>query len=190
MAVLTAYRSILTLLIALFPLAQVAEARDRQILDMKTAREIARDNAREYARQLSQNRQNALLVSRFGPRAAGIRYDSRMIRAAQIAEERARKHSVKRCWRYVKTALLEANVIDSYPKTALAKQAAHELTQQHGFRRLPIMDPFKAPVGSVIVYGGRGPGHVEIRTVSGFVSDFESEKPSKRPLIGVFVKPG
>src|SRR5690606_26627252 len=105
-----------------------------------------------------------------------------MIRAAKIAEARARKHSVRRCWRYVKTALLEADVVDSYPKTALAKEAAAELTQNHGFKRLPIRDPFKAPVGSVLVYGGRGPGHVEIRTAGGFVSDFESDKPSKRPL--------
>ena len=45
------------------------------------------------------------------------------------------------------------------------------------------------PVGSVLVYGGRGAGHVEIRTDDGFVSDFKSNKPSKRPLIGVYIKP-
>jgi hypothetical protein len=41
----------------------------------------------------------------------------------------------------------------------------------------------------VLVYGSRrAAGHVEIRTRTGFVSDFENKKPSKRPLIGVFAK--
>ena len=129
------------------------------------------------------------LTTWFGPKADGVRYDSRMIRAAQIAEERARRHSVRSCWRYVKTALLEANVVDTYPQTPLAKQAGDELIRKHGFRRLSIEDPFKAPVGAVLVYGGPGAGHVEIRTTGGFVSDFESPTPSKRPLLGIFVKP-
>lgn len=125
----------------------------------------------------------------FGPKADGVRYDSRMIHAAQIAEQRARQHSIRSCWRYVKEALLAANVVDTYPQTTYAKQAGDELINKHGFRRLAISDPFKAPVGSVIVYGGPGAGHVEIRTQGGFVSDFESPTPSRRPLLGVFVKP-
>ena len=129
------------------------------------------------------------LLGWFGPRAAGVRYDSRMIHAAQIAEQRAHQHSIRSCWRYVKTALVEANVVQSYPKTEYAKQAGDELLRDHGFRRLPINDPFKAPIGSVLVYGGPGAGHVEIRTEGGFVSDFESATPSKRPLIGIYVKP-
>ena len=80
-------------------------------------------------------------------------------------------------------------MIQSYPKTEYAKQAGAELVESHGFRRLAISDPFQAPVGSVLVYGGRGAGHVEIRTMAGFVSDFVSVKPSKRPLLGIFVKP-
>ncbi len=154
-------------------LTGVAQARSESLLDIQTARRLAKDEA----------------VQRFGPQASKFRYDSRMLRAARIAEERARKHSIKLCWRYVKTALLEADVIESYPKTAYAKQAGDELTRKHGFRRLPIQDPFRAPVGSVLVYGGRGAGHVEIRTNDGFVSDFESATPSKRPLLGVYVKP-
>ena len=125
----------------------------------------------------------------FGPKADGVRYDSRMIRAAQIAEERARQHSIRSCWRYVKEALLEAKVVDTYPGTTYAKQAGEELIKKHGFQRLSISDPFKAPVGAVLVYGGPGAGHVEIRTKDGFVSDFESPTPSKRPLLGIFVKP-
>src|SRR6185503_15081013 len=111
------------------------------------------------------------------------------IKAAEIAASRARKHSTKRCWRYVKDALLAADMVDSRPTTVYAKQAASELTKEHGFEKIGEKNPYKAPLGSVLVYGGRGAGHVEIRTARGFVSDFESRRPSSRPLLGVFVKP-
>ncbi len=127
--------------------------------------------------------------SLFGPKAAHIKYDSRMIRAAEIAQNRARAHSTRRCWSYVKTALVQADVIGTRPVTGYAKQAAQELAEDFGFKKTNIIDPFKAPVGSVLVYGGKGAGHVEIRTSEGFVSDFKSITPSPRPLIGVFVKP-
>jgi hypothetical protein len=127
-------------------------------------------------------------AARFGPQANRFKYDSRMIRAAKIAEDRARSSSANHCWRYVKQALLQAHVVSSYPGTAYAKQAGPELVR-YGFKKISVKNPFKAPVGAVLVYGGRGAGHVEIRTASGFVSDFESAKPSKRPLIGVYVKP-
>ena len=111
------------------------------------------------------------------------------MRAATIAQERAHAHSKSRCWRYVKEALLASGVIDSRPKTALAKQAANELVQDYGFKKLPIRDPFAAPVGAVLVYNARrAAGHVEIRTKNGFVSDFRSKTPSKRPLMGVYAK--
>ncbi len=128
-------------------------------------------------------------LSIFGLEAGKFKYDARMIRAAEIAQERARSRSTSRCWRYVKTALLASNTIASYPKTAYAKQAGTELATNYGFRKIQVSDPYKAPIGAVLVYGGRGPGHVEIRTEVGFVSDFQSEKPSLRPLIGVYVKP-
>jgi hypothetical protein len=124
-----------------------------------------------------------------GPQSGKFRYDKRMIRAAEIAAARARKHSTSRCWRYVKDALLAANIVETRPVTAYAKQAAAELTQNHGFKKIRERDPYKAPLGSVIVYGGAGAGHVEIRTTKGFVSDFVSLKPSPRPLIGIFIKP-
>ncbi len=120
--------------------------------------------------------------------ASTVRYDSRMIAAAEIAEKSARSHSVRSCWRYVKKALVEADLVDSYPKTAYAKEAARELVRDYGFTSIPVKDPFKAPVGSILVYGGRGAGHVEFRTEDGFVSDFASANPSHRPLIGVLVK--
>ena len=128
-------------------------------------------------------------VKAFGPKAGSFRYDKTMLNAARIAADRAHAHSQSSCWRYVKKALLAAKTIDSYPKTAYAKQAAAELTTSYGFKKLSISDPFKAPLGSVLVYGGRGAGHVEIRTETGFVSDFQTPRPSRRPLIGVYVKP-
>lgn len=123
------------------------------------------------------------------PVAVGMVIDERMNEAIRIAESSARSRSIKRCWRYVKRALQSANVIECYPKTRLAKQAAVELPVRYGFKRIPVANPFEAPVGAVLVYGGRGAGHVEIRTENGFVSDFASPDPSPRPLIGVFIKP-
>ena len=134
-------------------------------------------------------RLNTTEVKAFGPKAGNFRYDKTMLNAARIAADRAHAHSQSSCWRYVKQALLAAKTIDSYPKTAYAKQAGGELTASYGFKKLRISDPFKAPLGSILVYGGRGAGHVEIRTEYGFVSDFSTPRPSRRPLIGVYVKP-
>lgn len=115
--------------------------------------------------------------------------DPKMRRAATIAEERARAHSLKKCWAFVKEALVAAGVVKSRPQTPLAKQAGQELVSNYGFKKLPVTDPYQAPVGSVLVYGAkRAAGHVEIRTETGFVSDFRSKIPSRRPLLGVFAK--
>jgi hypothetical protein len=115
--------------------------------------------------------------------------DGRLMQAASIAEERAHAHSRSRCWHYVKEALLASGVIDSRPKTELARDAAQELVSNYGFKKLSVTDPFSAPVGSVLVYGtSRSVGHVEIRTRDGFVSDFRSKIPSRRPLLGVYAK--
>jgi hypothetical protein len=117
------------------------------------------------------------------------RIDNRLVQAATVAQERAHAHSRSRCWHYVKDALLASGVIDSRPKTELARDAASELVNNYGFKRLSITDPFSAPVGSVLVYGtARSVGHVEIRTKDGFVSDFRSPIPSRRPLMGVYAK--
>ena len=117
------------------------------------------------------------------------RIDNRLVQAATLAQERAHAHSRSRCWHYVKDALLASGVIDSRPKTDLARDAASELVNNYGFKKLSITDPFAAPVGSVLVYGtARSVGHVELRTKDGFVSDFRSPTPSKRPLMGVYAK--
>ena len=115
--------------------------------------------------------------------------DPKLRRAATIAQERARAHSLSKCWRFVKEALVAAGVVKSRPQTTLAKQAGQELVKSYGFKKLPVSDPYEAPVGSVLVYDAkRAAGHVEIRTEDGFVSDFRSKTPSRRPLLGVFAK--
>ena len=115
--------------------------------------------------------------------------DPKLCRAATIAQERANAHSRSLCWRFVKEALVAAGVIRSRPTTLLAKQAGKELVNNYGFKKLPVSDPYEAPVGAVLVYGAkRAAGHVEIRTPNGFVSDFRSKTPSRRPLLGVFAK--
>ncbi len=128
-------------------------------------------------------------VGAFARPADEVAMDERMVDAVRVAERSARSRSIDRCWRYVKRALQKAGVIDCYPRTAFAKQAAVELPERYGFTEIEVADPFDAPVGSVLVYGGRGAGHVELRTETGFVSDHASLKPSPRPLIGVFIKP-
>ena len=115
--------------------------------------------------------------------------DPKLCRAATIAEERARAHSHSLCWRFVKEALVAAGVVSSRPTTSLAKQAGQELVSNYWFKKLAVADPYAAPVGAVLVYGAsKAAGHVEIRTQDGFVSDFRSKTPSRRPLIGVFTK--
>jgi hypothetical protein len=118
------------------------------------------------------------------------RLDPKLGRAATIADERAYAHSKSRCWRYVKQALVASGLVSSYPKTALAKQAGDELVRDYGFKKLPIRDPYAAPIGSVLVYykGRSNAGHVEIRTRTGFVSDFRSKDACRAALVGVYAK--
>jgi hypothetical protein len=118
------------------------------------------------------------------------RLDPKLTRAATLAEERAHANSQASCWHYVKHALFSAGVISSYPKTAYAAEAGDELMRSYGFKRLPIRDPYKAPIGAVLVYGNRNHGHVEIRTKDGFVSDYHSKYHCSYPLIAVYGKFG
>jgi hypothetical protein len=152
--------------------AQAAESASDSRYNPATARKLSPEEAKN-----------------FGPNASKYRYDARMIRAAEIAAQRARAHSSMLCWRYVKYALLDANAVTSYPDSLYAKQAAAQLSNQYGFKKLSITDPKRAPVGAVLVYGGRGAGHVEIRTKNGFCSDFRSPTPSTRPFLGAYVLP-
>lgn len=116
------------------------------------------------------------------------RIDPKLRRAATIAEERANAKSKARCWHYVKDALVAAGVINSYPKTAYAAEAGQELERDYGFKKLSVRDPYKAPLGAVLVYGDRGRGHVEIRTKDGFASDYHSKNRCFYPLLAVYGK--
>ena len=142
------------------------------------------------------NQESASVITQYYPKQIVYPFakvdrhiDRKLMQAATIAQERAHAHSRSRCWHYVKDALLASGVIDSRPKSELAKNAAQDLVSNYGFKKLFVSDPFSAPVGSVLVYGARrAAGHVEIRTRDGFVSDFNSKTPSPRPLLGVYAK--
>jgi hypothetical protein len=116
------------------------------------------------------------------------RLDPRLRKAASIAKERANARSKSRCWQYVKTALMDAGVINSYPKSNYATQAGEELVRDYGFRKLPIHDQYAAPVGAVLVFGHGTAGHVVIRTKTGFVSDYWTSNRCKYPLVAVYGK--
>lgn len=145
----------------------------------------AADSLRDPAQAQPLTREQSTL---FGPKARTLTYDSRMIRAAQIAQQRAHPQMTWHCWKYVKDALLAAAVIPTRPQSIWAHQAGDELCRRYGFTRLRITDPYRAPVGAVVVYAGADGGHVEIRTPTGFVSDFSSRTAYPRPLVGVYVK--
>lgn len=143
----------------------------------------------------SGKKQSAEVVDKYYPKkivkpfARDSQIDPNLRRAASIAEERAHAHSLSKCWHFVKEALVAAGVVKSRPQTTLAKQAGQDLVKNYGFKKLPVSNPYEAPVGSVLVYGANcAAGHVEIRTENGFASDFRSKTPSRRPLIGVFAK--
>jgi hypothetical protein len=140
--------------------------------------------------------QSARVISKYYPQrivrpfaTVDRRLDPKLLHAATLAEERAHAHSRERCWHYVKEALLASGAINSYPKTAYARQAGDELVRDYGFKRLSIRDPYAAPRGSVLVYAdGGAAGHVEIRTESGFVSDYFSKTACRYRLIAVYGK--
>jgi hypothetical protein len=165
-------------------------------MNQPAATQTAQHVGRFSFKTLEGKRESVPVISQYYPNRIVYPYakvdrhiDSRLVQAATLAQERAHAHSRSRCWHYVKDALLASGVIDSRPKTELARDAAQELVSNYGFKKLSITDPFSAPVGSVLVYGtARSVGHVELRTKDGFVSDFRSPTPSRRPLMGVYAK--
>jgi hypothetical protein len=166
-------------------------------MEQPTVNQITQQHGSRFSFKSPQGRKESVpVISDYYPKRIVYPYakidrriDNRLVQAASLAQERAHAHSRSRCWHYVKDALLASGVIESRPKTELARDAASELVNNYGFKRLSITDPFAAPVGSVLVYGtARSVGHVEIRTKDGFVSDFRSSTPSRRPLMGVYAK--
>ena len=165
-------------------------------MNQPTVNQAAQPGSRFSFKTVDGKKESIPVISQYYPKRLVYPYakidrriDSRLVQAATVAQERAHAHSRSRCWHYVKDALLASGVVESRPKTELAREAASELVNNYGFKRLSISDPFAAPVGSVLVYGtARSVGHVEIRTKDGFVSDFRSPTPSHRPLMGVYAK--
>jgi hypothetical protein len=157
---------------------------------------VASSKGRFIFRDANGKTDSAEIVTTYAPKKIvqavakpGSSINPKLLRAASIAEERANGHSRERCWHYVKEALLSSGAVSSYPQSVYAKDAAKELVNNYGFKKLPVRDPYKAPVGSVLVYNAKnGAGHIEIRTKHGFASDFRSKIPSPRPLIGVYSK--
>src|SRR6266487_5709685 len=93
----------------------------------------------------SGKKQSAEVVDKYYPKKivepfakTDSQIDPKLRRAATIAEERAHSHSLKRCWQFVKEALVAAGVVKSRPQTPLAKQAGRELVNNYGFKKLPV----------------------------------------------------
>jgi LysM repeat protein len=106
------------------------------------------------------------------------------------AMKHAHKKSQHLCLRYVKTALKATKMISTYNAVVAAKDFGPTLAAE-GFRNLletkPGTNLRTAPVGSVIIYrpvekqernGEPIYGHIEIKTDSGYVSDYFTEHPT------------
>src|SRR5260370_669004 len=107
----------------------------------------------------SGKKQSAQVVDKYYPKKivqpfakADSNIDPKLRRAATIAEERAHAHSLSKCWHFVKEALVAAGVVKSRPQTTLAKQAGQALVNNYGFKKLPVSNPYEAPVGALLVY--------------------------------------
>jgi LysM repeat protein len=113
-----------------------------------------------------------------------------MAAAIAYAMKHAHKKSQHLCLRYVKTALKATKMIHTYPDVVAAKDFGPSLAAE-GFKDLlqtkPGTNLRTAPVGSVIIYrpvekqesnGKPVYGHIEIKTESGYVSDYFTEHPT------------
>lgn len=145
---------------------------------------------------------------------AAISPGAASVRAADVAADRAAGHqSIGKCYAWVKTALQQAGAVPDYMPGVAAKDAGPTL-EARGFVNLldrpgnAIRSPYDAPKGAVLVYGAAPGavdrnaryGHIEIRTGTGFASDYASANARTgaaanglegrgRVLTGVYVKP-
>lgn len=135
------------------------------------------------------------------------------------APPRVAGRSIGACYNGVKRLLLKAGIIKKKEQlpSGPAKLAGNDL-KPFGFVNIltdpkykkykdAIKSPQDAPRGSILVYEGYGRrlkrdrgypyGHVEVRTETGFISDFYSETPrtgstfigNSRRLIGIYILP-
>lgn len=85
------------------------------------------------------------------------------------------------CARFVKEAYLAMGCVKSYPNCGSAKNCDGPMRKlgfsDYRINGTKVMNPCDAPVGAAIVYGGKGAGHMEIRTRRGFLSDYLSLAP-------------
>jgi hypothetical protein len=111
-----------------------------------------------------------------------------------------KSHSTKKCYRYVKRALVAAGAVTSYPPGVNAKQGVRDLISQNDSLRRAgkptwvnmlddpkyrsmIKNPGDAPKGAVLIFrnGRPEPGDAAIKTDNGpnggFVNDFYSTRP-------------
>jgi len=122
---------------------------------------------------------------------------ARDLAAIRYAMAHKYRKSKKVCYRKVKDALLAAGLVTKDLVGGSAKTAGAQLLQHH-YKKIAITNPYLAPVGAVLVYTGGKHGHIEIRTPSGFVSDYYSPNARTgasqvgigrgRQLIGVYIK--
>ena len=123
-----------------------------------------------------------LVASPSGGMAAAIAY----------AIKHAHPKSQHLCLKYVKRALFTTKMIHTYPGVIAAKDFGPSLATE-GFQNLletkPGTNLDTAPVGSVIIYrpvekqehnGKTIYGHIEIKTETGYVSDYFTEHPTYR----------
>src|SRR5207248_7605430 len=128
------------------PTQPAARAASRATLTMEpvrpmnqpTANQTAEHGSRFSFKTVDGKRESVPVISQYYPKRIAYPYakidkriDSRLVQAATLPQERAPSHSRSRCWHYVKNALLASGVIDSRPKTELARDAASELVNNY-----------------------------------------------------------
>jgi hypothetical protein len=105
----------------------------------------------------SGKKQSVEIVDKYYPKKivqpiakADAQIDPKLRRAATIAEERARAHSLSKCWRFVKEALVASGVVKSRPQTVRryrrtrweAKVACYNEGRKPCHRRYPRLIAF------------------------------------------------
>ena len=120
--------------------------------------------------------------------------------------------SLSYCARYVGAALVESGLAERYPERHAINY--HEPFYDHGavlpnlgFENIiadlsvenrEFADPSQIPIGAIIVYEGGSYGHIEVKTDTGYISDFVAEQPLSqsnhteriRTPVGVYLPPG
>jgi len=95
------------------------------------------------------------------------------------------------CYKSVKNHLCAAWYVDSSYKMIewSAQNAGNDLSRIQFKEIIPHPTAKNAVEGDVLVYSGWQHGHIEIKTGDGYASDFFSNNPSGRQLIGVWRPP-